>query len=221
VGKDEQELEYYRAVEDLFAELRGVPHTLSPKDFQLLRTWWRDGVALAAVVSGVTEVFARRRERGEADPVVSLGYCRHAVKRQAAHVAEMRVGTATDQEAGADEQVRAEVTRLDELLARAESMQRSERPAVAKVIALARRQLTAAIELPVSEVDAYLFALETTLLEGCYHALAHDEMIELDRGCRKVAESAAGDDAAAERVSRTHRDREIRRRLGLPRLELA
>ena len=42
MGTSEDELRYYRTVEDLFATLRGVPHVLSPRDFQLLRTWWRD-----------------------------------------------------------------------------------------------------------------------------------------------------------------------------------
>ncbi|MCG6963689.1 MAG: hypothetical protein LJE95_10520 [Acidobacteria bacterium] len=219
--ESERELAYYRAVEDLFAELRGVPHTLSPKDFQLLRTWWRDKVPLAAVVSGVTEVFARRREHGEADPVVSLTYCRHAVSRQADHIAEMRVGASAGPEEGAALLVRDGVTRLEELLARAEAVQRRDRPSVAHVLALARRQLSAAADLPPGEVDAYLFALEISLLEGCFHALGREEARELERLCHEAAMSAGDDKETGERVRRTHRDRELRRRLGLPRLELA
>ena len=91
-AEDDREISYYRAVEDLFATLRGVPHMLSPKDFHLLRSWWREGIPLAAVSAGATEVFARRRERGEIDPVVSLSYCRHAVKAHARRIADMRVG---------------------------------------------------------------------------------------------------------------------------------
>lgn len=219
--EDDRELAYYRAVEDLFAELRGVPHTLSPKDFQLLRTWWRDDIPLAAVVSGVTEVFARRRERGEADPIVSLTYCRHAVRRQAAHLAEMRVGSGLVSEVGAGREIRSELARLEELLARAESAQENERPPVAHVLALARDQLAAAAELPVAEVDAYLFALETSLLEGCFRALGREERKEVEALSCKATGSAGKDDEGIERVRRTHRDRELRRRLGLPRLELA
>ena len=48
-GENGAEIEYYRAIEDRFAALRGVPHTLSPKDFQLMRRWWSDQVPLAAV----------------------------------------------------------------------------------------------------------------------------------------------------------------------------
>ena len=82
---EEEELRYYRSVEDFFAWVRGVPHTLSPRDFQLLRSWWRDQVPLAAVLAGITEVISRRREDGDGDPVVSLSYCRHAVRRHARH----------------------------------------------------------------------------------------------------------------------------------------
>lgn len=221
MSASERELAYYRAVEDLFAELRGVPHTLSPKDFQLLRTWWREGVPLAAVVAGITEVFVRRREGGEADPVVSLRYCRHAVQRQAAHIAEMRVGAGDGAEAAGLGEVRAELRRLEEMLARAESAQRCERPQVARILALARRQLGAAAELPAAEVDTYLFALETSLLEGCFHALDRGEAREIQALCREAAGPAGDDQETAERVQRTHRDRELRRRLGLPRIELA
>jgi len=93
---DDLEIAYYRTVEDLFATLRGVPHILSPKDFHLLRQWWRDEVPLAAVRAGITEVFAKRRERGEPDPVVSLSYCRHAVKTHARRIAEMHVGASDE-----------------------------------------------------------------------------------------------------------------------------
>ncbi len=50
---DEAEIAYYRAVEDHFAALRGTPFLFSPKDFALLRRWWREGVPLAAVLAGI------------------------------------------------------------------------------------------------------------------------------------------------------------------------
>jgi hypothetical protein len=89
----EDELAYYRAVEDHFAALRGTPFLFSPKDFALLRKWWREGVPLAAVLAALGEVWERRRERAE-DPVSSLAYCRHAVARHAKRLAGARVGAA-------------------------------------------------------------------------------------------------------------------------------
>ncbi len=65
---DDAEIAYYRAVEDHFAALRGTPFLFSPKDFALLRRWWREGVPLAAVLAGIAEAWERRREREE-DPV--------------------------------------------------------------------------------------------------------------------------------------------------------
>lgn len=87
-----QELAYYRAVEDLFARLRGTSFLFTPKDFALLKRWWVAGVPLAAVVAGLGEAFAGRRERGE-DPVSSLSYCRHAVARAAKRLAPSTRGS--------------------------------------------------------------------------------------------------------------------------------
>ena len=56
--------------------------------------WWRDEIPLAAVAAGLTEVFSRNRDREDGDPVVSLSYCRHAVKRNAKRLAEMHIGQA-------------------------------------------------------------------------------------------------------------------------------
>jgi len=62
-GLTGEELAYYRAVEDLFARLRGTQFIFSPKDFALLRRWWGEQVPLAAVAAGIAEVFERRQGR--------------------------------------------------------------------------------------------------------------------------------------------------------------
>ncbi len=213
-----RELEYYRAVEDLFAELRGTPHVLSPRDFQLLRGWWRDGVPLAAVTAGVTEVFARRREAGEDDPVVSLSYCRHAVRRAAKRLAESRVG-ATDETAGGPDDYRESLEILDRHLERAAGAQAAERPEVADCIRSIRASLAVLVKTEdPAALESGLFSLETALLEGCWNALDHVEQLEIDARARRAAGDATG--PAAERAVRAHRDREVRLLLGLPRLEL-
>ena len=216
MSEDGAELEYYRAVEDLFAGLRGVPHTLSSKDFQLLRSWWRDGVPLAAITTGVTEVFARRRQAGEDDPVVSLTYCRHAVRRAARRLAERRAGTT---EEGASSTPEDGVAALGHHLERAAASQEEGRPEVARCIRSIRAKL---LELPGSgdaiSVEEGLYALETALLESCWNALDRDERAEIEDRARHAAGDAT--DAVRERAIRAHRDRELRLLLGLPRLEL-
>ena len=214
------EMQYYRAIEDLFAGLRGVPHLLSPKDFQLLRTWWTDGVPLTAVTAGITEVFARRRDRGDDNPIVSLGYCRHAVRRHAKRLAEMRAGADAGLEgpAEAQEPLRVELHLLRDRLDATARVQTASRPRVAAAIEAAARQVEAALKLPAAAVEEHLFALESTLLQTCLGALDEAERSNLESHARSLAGEGEGE--AWRRSLRALRDRELRSLLALPRLEL-
>jgi len=220
VSESPEELAFYRAVEDFFATVRGVPHVLSPKDFQLLRSWWREQLPLAAVTAGITEVFARRRDRDDDDPVVSLSYCRHAVQRHAKRLAEMHVGDA-ELDVGFDgppvfEQLEALVESLRDAAASSER----DRPGTAAVIERVAGQLEQTPEMPAGAVEAHLHALETVLLTSCWRSLPEDDRARID-GLGLAAVTTAGAlDEVAERTRRAVRDREVRSLLGLPRLEL-
>jgi len=219
VPEDEKELEYYRAVEDLFATLRGVPHIISPKDFQLLREWWRDEVPLAAVRAGITEVFARRRERGEHDPVVSLSYCRHAVRKHGQRLAEMQVGAP---EVGTfpppDAKLAIETLAADLNAVAARS--RPEKPRIADIIESIATAVETASELPVSTLEEHLFALESALLANCLEGLDEPSRRSLEKRARHEAEATAATPEARDRTFRALRDRLLRSDLELPRLEL-
>ena len=219
---DDQELSYYRSVEDLFASLRGTPHVLSPRDFQLLRSWWRDEIPLAAISAGLTEVFARHREREDTNPVVSLSYCRHAVKRQAKRLAEMHVGSA-ETDPGTGPQERAENCRhlVNDLISAA-GAQRPGRPAVADALSRIADQIeTAGRDLPTELLDEYLFGLESAMLHECWQALPHDERQTIDDRVTTAVEGSSASNEARQRSVRALRDREIRLLLDLPRLEFS
>jgi hypothetical protein len=219
-AEDERELEYYRAIEDLFATLRGVPHIISPKDFQLLREWWRDEVPLAAARAGITEVFARRRERGEVDPVVSLSYCRHAVRKHARRVAEMQVGTPDDGTSPPPDPRPALEALAKDLRAVAARL-RSERPRIAEVVESFAAAVEAASDLPSSALEEHLFALESALLANCLDALDEARKKSIEKRAHHEAETTAATPEARDRTFRALRDRMLRDDLGLPRLELA
>lgn len=213
------ELDYYRAVEDLFAALRGVPHVLSPKDFQLLRSWWNDGIPMSAIRTGIAEVFARRLERGEDEPVVSLSYCRHAVAEHARRLAEMRVGATTTQ---ADTLSAAEaILRLAGRLAASAESARASRPRAAAVIDRIRLEVEAASAVDTAFVEEHLFALESTLLADCFDALEDDDRRRLEERARSEAGAMAVTPDARDRTFRALRDRLLRALLELPRLEIA
>jgi hypothetical protein len=216
---NDPEVAYYRAVEDFFATLRGVPHTISPKDFQLLREWWRDEVPLAAVRAGITEVFARRRERGEHDPVVSLSYCRHAVRKHARRVAEMQVG-ATDDDTSPPPDPKPDLEALAADLKAVAARLRPEKPRIASIIDSIATAVETASELPVSALEEHLFALESALLANCLEALDEPSRQSLENRALNEAESTSATPQARDRTFRALRDRLLRSDLELPRLEL-
>jgi hypothetical protein len=211
-----EELAYYRAVEDLFARLRGTPFLLTPKDFALLRRWWQEAVPLAAVAAGVAEVFERNRER-DGDPVSSLAYCRHAVQRHARRLAAAAAGTerapAAVDVAGALRRLVAEV--------RATADRRQGEAAVAAALG----SLAATLEsVPASAapaaVDELLGRLELMMVEALCDALTPADRAAVES---RVAGGLAGVDLETEIRARTERAlrlRAVRELLGLPRLEL-
>ena len=219
----EAEIAYYRQIEDYFASLRGVPHVLSPKDFELLRQWWRDEVPLAAVLSGIAETFERKRERGDADPVVSLTYCRHAVARHAKALAEAHAGRHADgppleSAPPPREAVEAIIATLQE---RARDIA-SQSPAVAGLLDQAAGRLRTAANATRSEAEIadLLAAVETWLLEALRTALPEPDAAEIERSAEALALRSGARGEAFERTVRAAIDREIRRRFRLPRLEL-
>jgi hypothetical protein len=218
---DSRELSYYRSVEDLFASLRGAPHVLSPRDFQLLRSWWREGIPLAAVASGLTEVFAQNRERDDGDPVVSLSYCRHAVKRNAKRLAEMRAGQSENPSGTAPPETSGDCGSLVAALTEAADSQRRTRPPVAEVLArIATRVEAAGDELPLEMLDEHLFGLESEMLYECWAAIPQNEQRTIEARIEQAVAGAAATDEARRRSAKALRDREIRLLLELPRLEV-
>ncbi len=209
------EAAYYRSIEDAFARLRGTPFLLSPRDFALLQRWWAEEVPLAAVLAGLAEVFAKRRERHD-DPVSSLALCRHAVQRHARRLAAVAVGSEETPNLDLSQALARCVAQLEEAARRWE-----KQPALRDgILALAAAVNTLPREAAPAALDQTLTHLEA----GAVERLAE----ELPGECRRraeerIARALAGMEATLEIVERTRRAvslREWRRELGLPRLEL-
>lgn len=215
-----RELDFYRQVEELFASFRGVPHLLSPRDFQLLRRWWAEEVPLEAVRGGLAEVSARRHEKGETDPVVSLSYCRHAVERHARRLAEMRVGSAPEPDEHDDRRPAAPaVNALAGLLDRRAAGLAGRMPQVAEAVAATASEVRGVAGLPSVPLEERLFDLDAALLSACWRALPVRLRDEIDGRAGEAARATATGDGI-DRAHRAIRDRELRRLLELPRLEL-
>jgi hypothetical protein len=216
VNDTDPEIEFLRSVEDLFATLRGVPHLLSPKDMQLARTWWKDEVPLAAVTAGVTEVMEKRRAADDGDPVVSLSYCRHAVRRHTKRLKEQHVGAHSE---AADPR---DTDRLIKALAAdlRKAADRADFPETADAIEAFAVQVYALIGAAPGLVDEQLFALETGLLEACRRTLPPAILGEIEQSTEAKAGASGPSSDALKRSRRAVLDRRIRTLLDLPRLEI-
>jgi hypothetical protein len=213
---DEDELAYYRAVEDHFAALRGTPFLFSPKDFALLRKWWQDGVPLGAVLAGIGEIWERRRER-EADPVSSLAYCRHAVARQAKRLAAARVGAApgspTLNVAGALQALAGSVGET--------AYAWREVPQVATVLRDLERAVATLPEASGPEaLDQTLADLEFASLDALLGALPADRHEAIAFEVESELAGLGLAEAVRERTRHALQVKALRRLIGLPRLEL-
>ena len=213
---DREEVAYYRAVEDHFARLRGTPFLFTPKDFALLRGWWSEAVPLAAVMAGIGEVVARRRERGE-DPVSSLAYCRHAVAR---HVKRLSVAAVGGTALGAEVDVPA---RVRSYVAAVERAARScaDSPEVAEALAaLARAVTTLPVDAPAAALEATAASLEATALDAAAAALSGERRAALLAAVAATEAGAGGIAAMPATARRAVGLRAVREVLSLPRLEL-
>lgn len=84
VATVDEELEdhpYFKAVEEIFLELRGSPLTLQPSDWHQAARWNQEGIPLDLVREVLAEVFAKRKKRGVKRKVSSLEYCAPAVEK--------------------------------------------------------------------------------------------------------------------------------------------
>ncbi|MFI5166607.1 MAG: hypothetical protein ACHQQS_08315 [Thermoanaerobaculales bacterium] len=213
----DDEVAYYRVAEDHFAALRGTPFLFSPKDFALLRKWWREAVPLAAVVAGIGEAFERRREREE-DPISSLSYCRYAVARHAKRLLAARVGTGTVAE-GVD--VAAALAWLRGAIGRVAKVW-SQVPAVAAALTDLQWAVSSLpTEGDPAALEETLAELEFTSLDALLESIPAERRRDLDAGVEAEISGQPMTDEARARTRRALRLRAARALIGLPRLELS
>jgi hypothetical protein len=213
---DDAEIAYYRAVEDHFAALRGTPFLFSPKDFALLRRWWREGVPLAAVLAGIAEVWERRREREE-DPVSSLSYCRHAVARHGKRLLAARAGAA---ETVAVPDVAAALAALVAAIGDAEARW-SDQPSIRGVLGdLARAVTSVPADGDPAAIEKALADLELAALDALARALPADAWGAVEREVGESLDRLGVEPEVRERTRRALLLKAVRRLVGVPRLEL-
>ena len=210
------EVAYYRAVEDHFARLRGTLFLFSPKDFALLRGWWKEAVPLAAVIAGIGEATTKKAER-DGDPVSSLAYCRFAVARHAKRLLAAATGATTG---SASVDVPARLGAYVAAVREAAGRWHADPEVAAALGALADAVLTLPTDAPVAALDATAASLEASALDAVALAMPAAARLALEGAMKECEDAAGGSEQLTATARLAIRVRAVRDALSLPRLEL-
>jgi hypothetical protein len=113
---------FVEAIEARLSQLRGRPHTLSPREFELARGWFASGAGVAAVLRGVAEAFAR-------EPAASsLVFCGRFVDAELAAARDQQAAREPAPALDAPEDVAGRVSALVRGLERQAASAAFERP---------------------------------------------------------------------------------------------
>ena len=202
------ETDYFRTIEDAFIELRGSPFLLSPSDWRLAQSWYRDGIPVELVIDAIRGVFERRAERGAGRKVQSLRYCAAGVESAWRDRLELGAPGVANEASSIDVAGRLEA------LAAALPVDLAARERWVQNIRGAGDGARAAEER--------LMVLDDELMTACLQALGDQERSELAAEV-EVSLAAVGRRSAPEVLEhdrqRLLRDA-VRRRLGVPLLSL-
>ena len=162
--RDAERAAYVSEIEDFFLRRRGSARLLPPKDWKLVETWFDDGIPLAVVLSAVGDVFTKREASGDTEPVSSLTYCRHAVKKRWDEIRAGGLGAPAPASAPKPPpRKKRESAPLSERLRRAAEVLRESSPEIASV------------------VDAAVPEVERILASGGSPATQEGELVEVER----------------------------------------
>jgi hypothetical protein len=197
---------YFAEIEGHFAQRRGTPFILSPKDWLLMKKWRDDGVPLPIVIEAIDSVFEKNEASGRHKVISSLSYCRHAVKEIWGERRELYAGAH-------DVLPEADPLALLETLANELAASPVAAPFADRVRALASEKSVPAIEKKLLELEGELLdAIIATHPEDAAQIRA-----QVDRA---LAGSATIDEKTRSRTVEANLRRLVRERFALPRLTL-
>jgi hypothetical protein len=212
--KDPELEAFVEALEQRLSQLRGQPHTLSPREFELARGWFASGAGVAVVLRGIEQAFAR-------EPTASsLVFCDRFVDVALAGARDQQPGREPPPALDTPEDVAGRVSALVRGLERQAAIAAFERPLrklreIEDLLAVAPRPNWAYVGDLLEEIEEQISraALEA-LSPAEREALSAEAERAVDRQRGRVAEPAL---ASARRRQLLRRARE---HFGLPGLRV-
>ena len=193
---------YYAAVEKHFVALRGSPLFISPREWQLIDRWRQQQIPLRVVKQGLDRAFERSKPNR---PIRRLSYCRQTVEANYRRFREAVAGSPSVEEPNGTDptDVQAYLSRLKGELARAAEKAGAARQPLVEAIDDAVRRLDAlasghsrqahqahqADAMGLDEIERELDVVEKSLLEAAESVLRPEDQ----RRCSDEAERSLRD----------------------------
>lgn len=189
--------DYFTEIESHFAQRRGTPFVVNPKDWALMQEWHAEGIPLSVVIEAIDSVFDRFDATQR--KVNGLSFCKYAVKELWRERKDLQIGA---ENAAPEENVEP---LLDALATRLASIDIAA--------SFADRVRALASERSVPRIEERLMELEQELI---------DSLLPLAEELRAEARAltSGADEKTRERTEQAHLRRLIRSKFELPRLTL-
>jgi hypothetical protein len=229
-AKWKAEKDYFHAVEERFCTLRGASLLLSPRDWVLIGTWWREQVPLFLILEAMEEVFRGRNERGDPpDTIASLAYIRSEVQRRFRLYRDLvAVRRGEEESPRVRQEIRIHLARLARgLLKAAEAARAQDEEALAQSLVVGAagvRELRRAAGK--GDWDPATFERRLSEIEAEIQGTAGAALGEADRRCLKEREgdllqrASAMTPQARQATLAALQEEWIRRKWRLPRISL-
>lgn len=184
---------YFTEIEEYFWQKRGAALIRPPVEWELIETWQRQGIPLAAVRKGIDRAFESWGRSRRRTPLKSLLYCNDAVLQVAEEMREARAGSTSGERVGAPGFSPEEIARF--LRGNASSLRRAGARGVSGSLARDFGELAAALEAlaaspqgsgadavtGLEELERHLTVLEEKLLAAIQQSTSTEELVGLRR----------------------------------------
>jgi hypothetical protein len=217
-----EESSYVISVTNVYLRLRGKGLMLSPLDEARILSWARSGVPLEAALRGIARTFERYAQEGTVNGrPPQLSGCELQIRKEYARHKKLSIGSAptpTVPVAAAPPDVAARLAQLCERLAEAGKTETDVR--IQEMYRNAYRRLRKSP--PLESPSEFVSRVDEKLCDEAYHKLSPEEhaTIETRVGQALQRSFSAADPSAREALVQQLRRQEVRKLLGLFRLEL-
>lgn len=177
---------YFTEIEEYFVRKRGKNLLVSPLDWCLIELWKENGIPLHVVLRGIDRSFEHAAKRAKRTPT-TLHYCHPAVMEAFEEYQEAAVGSHTEEESPAENELPRErlLAFIGDL--RRQIAERGENPSkrAAKRLEAVEAEIGRAHSLRLEALDLELTGIRRTLIGELSEGLTAERLKEVRKEARR------------------------------------